>query len=67
VSTTPLPELVDARGLRDELGVTRAAADAIMRQLPTVVIPGLRKTYCRRSDVEALLERHTFAKTEVPV
>jgi hypothetical protein len=63
----PLPALLDAKALRDELGVTRAAAEAIMRQVPVVVIPGLRKSYCRRSDVEVLLERHTFAKTEVPV
>jgi hypothetical protein len=63
----PLPALLDAKQLRVELGVTRAAAEAIMRQVPAVVIPGLRKSYCRRSDVEALLERHTFAKTEVPV
>jgi hypothetical protein len=62
-----LPELLDAKALRTELGVTRAAAEAIMRQVPAVVIPGLRKGYCRRGDVEALLERHTFAKTEVPV
>jgi hypothetical protein len=63
----PLPALLDAKQLRDELGVTRAAAEAIMRQVPAVVIPGLRKSYCRRSDVEALLEKSTFAKTEVPV
>jgi hypothetical protein len=63
----PLPALLDAKQLRDELGVTRAAAEAIMRQVPAVVIPGLRKSYCRRADVEALLERHTFSKAEVPV
>jgi hypothetical protein len=38
-----------------------------MRQVPSVVFPGLRKSYCRRCDVAALLERSTFAKTEVPV
>ena len=63
----PLPALLDTKQLREELGVTRAAAESIMRQVPAVVIPGLRKSYCRRSDVEALLERHTFSKTEVPV
>jgi hypothetical protein len=67
MSAEPLPMLLDAKQLRVELGVTRAAAEAIMRQVPAVVIPGLRKSYCRRSDVEALLERQTFAKTEVPV
>ena len=67
MSTTPLPELLDARRLREELGVSRAAAEAIMRQLPAVAIPGLRKSYCRRADVEALLDRQTFTKMEVPV
>ena len=43
--TEPLPELLDARHLQAELGVTRAAAEAIMRRLPVVQVPGLRKTY----------------------
>jgi hypothetical protein len=63
----PLPELLDAKALRAELGVTRAAAEAIMRQIPSVAIPGLRKSYCRRSDVLDLLERQTFSKDRVPV
>ena len=41
----PLPELLDAKALRAELGVTRAAAEAIMRRLPVVQIEGLRKVY----------------------
>ena len=32
-STAALPELLDVRALRDELGVTRAAAEAIVRAL----------------------------------
>jgi hypothetical protein len=63
----PLPSLLDAKALRSELGVTRAAAEAIMRQVPSVVIPGLRKAYCRRSDVAALIAKQTFQKTQVPV
>jgi hypothetical protein len=63
----PLPELLDAKALQRDLGVTRAAAEAIMRQLPSVQIAGLRKSYCRRDDVTALLERSTFAKDQVPV
>jgi hypothetical protein len=43
----PLPALLDAKALRLELGVTRAAAEALMRQLPVVLIPGLRKVYVR--------------------
>jgi hypothetical protein len=63
----PLPQLLDAKGLQAELGVTRAAAERIIEALPIVKLPGLRKTYVRRPDVERLLEQHTFAKDEVPV
>jgi hypothetical protein len=62
----PLPELVDCKALQAELGVKRATAEAVMRQLPTVKLPELRKTFVRRSDVVALLERCTFQKDEVP-
>jgi len=61
-----LPQLLDAKALQMELGVTRAAAEAIMRQLPIVQVPGLRKTFVKRPDAEALLERCTYAKAEVP-
>jgi len=61
-----LPELLDAKALRAELGVSRDAAEAIMRQVLIVAVEGLRKTYVRRSDVAAYLEARTFAKTEVP-
>jgi hypothetical protein len=61
-----LPELLDAKRLAAELGVTRAAAEAIMRRLPVVSIEGLRKTYVRRADVYRYLEARTFAKDEVP-
>jgi hypothetical protein len=64
--TDRLPELLDAKGLREELGVSRAAAEAIMRRLPVVEIEGLRKVYVRRPDVAAYLDRRTFAKDEVP-
>jgi hypothetical protein len=52
--------------LQAELGVTRAAAEAIMRRLPTVQIEDLRKVYVRRSDVAMYLEARTFAKDQVP-
>jgi hypothetical protein len=61
-----LPQLLDAKHLAGELGVTRAAAKAIMRRLPIVSIEGLRKTYVRRDDVARFLEACTFAKDEVP-
>jgi hypothetical protein len=63
----PLPDLLDAKRLQAELGVTRAAAEKIMRQLPVVSIPGLRKVYVLRVDVQRLLDANTFAKDQVPV
>ena len=60
-----LPELLDAKALQAELGITRAAAEAIIRKLPIVQVPGLRKVYVRRADVEKLLEACTFSKDEV--
>jgi hypothetical protein len=64
--TEPLPELLDCRRLMAETGLTRAAAERLMRNVPTVQIEGLRKTYCRRSDVAAYLEKRTFTKDRVP-
>lgn len=64
--TDRLPELLDAKGLQAELGVTRAAAEAIMRRVPVVQIEGLRKTFVRRADVAAYLQARTFRKNEVP-
>lgn len=67
LTVAELPELLDAKKLAAELGVTRAAAEAIMRQLPTVQFEGLRKVYVRRADVARLLDERTFAKDTVPV
>ena len=64
--TDRLPELLDAKRLATELGVTRAAAEAIMRRLPVVQLPGLRKVYVKRADVAALLEEHTYSNDRVP-
>jgi hypothetical protein len=64
--TELLPELLDCKALRAELGVSRAAAEAIMRRLPAVQIEGLRRVYVRRADVAAYLNRRTFRKDEVP-
>ena len=63
---SPLPQLLDAKALRIELGVTRAAAEQIIRQLPVVQFTGLRKTYVRRDDVERLIADRTFTGSEVP-
>lgn len=53
--------LLDRAGVMRELGVSRAAAEAWMRQLPKVEIDGLRKTYVKRRDLERLVEEKTKA------
>ena len=60
-----LPELLDTRKLQVELGITRAAAEKIMRRLPVVQIEDLRGL---RPALRccAFLEARTFAKHEVP-
>jgi hypothetical protein len=63
--TEPLPELLDVKALRAELGVSRAAAEAIVRAVPVVTIDGLRKVFVKRTDVVAYLEARTFAKDQV--
>lgn len=60
-SPPELPQLLDCGGIQRELGVKRAAAEAIMRQLPKVVVPGLRKVYVRRDDVHRLVTESTVA------
>jgi len=54
-----LPRLIDQRGIVEELGVTRAAAEKIMRLVPKVHVAGLRKVYVKRDDVLGLIEDGT--------
>jgi hypothetical protein len=54
-----LPTLLDQRGIMEELGVTRAAAEKIMRQVTKVHLPGLRKVYVKREDVRELIDEGT--------
>jgi hypothetical protein len=56
-----LKGLYDVARLSRELGVTRAAAEAIMRELDKQRIPGLRKVYVRGSDVQRKLDEHLEA------
>jgi hypothetical protein len=65
VSERPLPELLDVKALRKELGITHAAALAIVRQLPVVSFADLRKVYVKRDDVLALIAERTFTQDEV--
>jgi predicted DNA-binding transcriptional regulator AlpA len=64
--TDRLPELLDAKRILAETGMSRAAVEKMMRKLPIVQLPELRKVYVRRSDVDAYIEAHTFAKDEMP-
>jgi hypothetical protein len=57
--TEPLPELLDAKKLQAELGVSRSVAESLMRRLPLVTFPGVRKVYVRRPDVLDLIEAST--------
>jgi hypothetical protein len=57
--STPLTELIDCRGIMAEVGVSRRAAEAIMRACPLVTIDGLRRTYVKREDVQRYLEGRT--------
>lgn len=58
---TKLDALIDCRGIMDELGVKRTAAEAIMRKFRKVKIDGVRKVYVRRSDVQRWLEEQDAA------
>jgi len=57
----PLPALIDCSGIIQELGVKRATAEAIMRQLPKVQVPGHRKVFVVRADLCRLIAEWTVA------
>ena len=56
---TELPMLMTCRQIQEELDVTRATAEKVMRQLPKTTIPGSRRVYVRRRDVLRLIEEST--------
>jgi hypothetical protein len=43
-----------------ELGLGRAAIDAVFRQLPVVVFPGSSRPHIRRDDYLALVEQSIY-------
>lgn len=43
---------MDTATIAREYGISRTAAEAIMRRIPKVEIEGLRKVYVQRVDVE---------------
>lgn len=56
-----LAGLYDCARLARDLGISRRAAEAIMRQLPKQHVPGLRKVYVRGADVQTLLDENVRA------
>lgn len=59
------PELLDRRGVSSVYGLSRVDVDRVFRALPVVGLPGSRKVYVRRSDLDALLESNTYAPGSV--
>lgn len=57
-ATEQLPRLMSTRQIMDELGVTRAKAEAIIRSIPKQEIPGCRALLVRRDDVLRVLDQH---------
>lgn len=53
-----LAGLYDCARLARELGISRAASEAIMRAVPKQHVPGLRKVYVRGKDVERYLNEN---------
>lgn len=60
-ATAELQGLFDCARLARELGISRAAAEKIMRRLPKQHVPGLRKVYVRGPDVQAFLDENVRA------
>ena len=56
-----LAGLYDCARLSSDLGISRRAAEAIMRELPKHTLPGLRKVYVGGGDVSELLKRNQAA------
>lgn len=53
-------QLIDRKRLMAEYGFTGSSADRIMRQCHIVRLPGERKHYIRREDVDRLVQDHTW-------
>lgn len=59
-----LTGLYDCARIARELGISRSAAERIMRHVPKQHVPGLRKVYVRGGDVHKFLDEHvTFDLT----
>lgn len=56
-----LPELIDVRGIQEEMGVKRTVAERIIENIPKQEIPGVRRLLVRRSDVQKFLDANLKA------
>ena len=54
-----LPKLLDCRGVMDELGVKRAVAESLMREIPKIRVG--RRVFVKREEIVAELERRQAA------
>ena len=59
-----IPTDLDRAAVRRLYGLTRVDVDRIFERLPVINIPGSRKVYVRRDDLEAYLEEHTYPPSE---
>jgi hypothetical protein len=60
-----LEGLYDCARLARDLGISRKAAEAIMRRCDKQHVPGLRKVYVRAGDVQRVLDENLVSvKTE---
>lgn len=59
-----IPATLDRAQVRRFYGLTRVDVDRVFRNLPVVSLPGSRKVYVRRNDLDALLAEHTYRPGE---
>lgn len=52
-----MSKLIDSKGIQRKYGVSRSAAEALMRMLTQIRPEGLRKVYVFEADLDAEIER----------
>lgn len=56
----PRSALLDRKAIASDYGLRRVDVDRVFRTLPVVALPGSRKVYVRRADLEQLLAECTY-------
>lgn len=59
--------LVDRDKLMREYGLGPRGAERLFRALPNVCLPGYRRVFLWRADVDGYLTEHTLSKGEIAV